>query len=302
VDIYVIDGGVRIDHSEFDEGRAHWTTFETDNSPVFLPSFDAAALYIIQDDRIGEGNIGHGTHVAGIAAGNTCGVAKAATIIAIKPFVRWNDLDVPDGTPTGLVVKAVLWVRQQAHISGRPSIINYSVEELQPEWQWRVVVRKATSNRVHFVNAAGNDNENLPARPDHDIAPDDAIYVGASDWEDKRWRATWGGSDYGPGVDLFAPGAFITSASHDNVNQFKLMSGTSMAAPHVAGLIACLISAEPNHASNNNPRVMKARVLDLAQQAMDFTGDAGPIGPHPATAAEPVTTRRLAHFPAELII
>ena len=55
------------------------------------------------------------------------------------------------------------------------------------------------------------------------------IYVGASDWEDKRWRATWGGSNYGPGIDVFAPGAFITSASHVDVNQYKLMSGTSMA-------------------------------------------------------------------------
>jgi subtilisin family serine protease len=100
-------------------------------------------------------------------------------------------------------------------------------------------VRASIASGVTYVVAAGNSNVNACTVSPADTA--EAITVAASDSNDVR--ASF--SDWGPCVDLFAPGVNIASAYGSADNAMAWMSGTSMASPHVAGLAAMVLSAHP---------------------------------------------------------
>ncbi|EUC55099.1 subtilisin-like serine protease family protein [Rhizoctonia solani AG-3 Rhs1AP] len=207
VDVYVIDTGVKIDHEEF-EGRARW-------GKTFTGGADA------------DGH-GHGTHVAGTIAGKTYGVAKNANICAVKVL---ND---SGKGKTSDIIAAMDWVIQQAEASGRPSVINMSLGGPPNLAQDRMANRVVRSG-VHCAVAAGNDSEDAsnhsPARAK------DVITVGATTIEDKLAEF----SNFGPPVKILAPGLDIISAGIASTTATRPMSGTSMATPHVAGLIAYLL-------------------------------------------------------------
>ncbi|KAF8341776.1 peptidase S8/S53 domain-containing protein [Amanita rubescens] len=278
VDIYVIDSGVSIGHDDFG-GRASWTNFENTNTfdgetpLVYVAYFKPSSLSndgIFGLRRKSDFN-GHGTHVAGIAAGKKYGVAKAARIIAIKvlgtaPWVYNFPAEMPNSS---LIVRGMRKVSQLARAawrdSRRHSILNLSIDMPLPNdyanyaQSLHQMIGSVTNAGVHVVIAKGNDNKNIQY-----TNTTDAIHVGASTIEDRRWVDSWGSSDYGRGVDLFAPGASIYSASNKDAQLSIRMSGSSMATPNVAGIIACLISAD--FRNRLTPREMKQKVLDLAER------------------------------------
>ncbi|PPQ87122.1 hypothetical protein CVT25_000941 [Psilocybe cyanescens] len=198
---------------------------------------------------------GHGTHCAGTAAGITYGVAKKANIIAVKVLS-----DAGSGSVSGIVT-GLNWVISQAEISGRPSIVSLSLGG-SASTPLDNAIAAVTAAGIHAAVAAGNSNANAanysPAR-----APS-AVTVGASTILDER--ASF--SNYGPVVDIFAPGLSVLSSwiGGTTVRRFEVLSflidksthlwlrekatnvisGTSMATPHVAGLIAYLISKDGN--------------------------------------------------------
>ncbi|KAJ9064662.1 hypothetical protein DSO57_1028023 [Entomophthora muscae] len=116
-------------------------------------------------------------------------------------------------------------------------------------------VEAAVEKGITVVVAAGNENQNA-CRTSPSSVPE-AITVGATDRNDRRADF----SNYGQCVDLFAPGVDIISTWNDG--ETESLSGTSMAAPHVAGLIAVFLSESPA-----TPKEVSKKLVKLALPEM----------------------------------
>jgi subtilisin family serine protease len=211
VRIYVIDTGVFIEHQDFG-GRA------------------SAGFSSIDDGRGSTDCNGHGTHVAGTAAGTRYGVAKGAQVVAVR--VLGCD---GSGTIAG-VIAGVDWVTANA-VS--PAVANMSLGGGASPSLDQAVARSIESGVVYAV-AAGNDNAD--ACGSSPASTPTAITVGASASDDRR---AWF-SNFGACVDLFAPGLDIVAPWYTSEVATATISGTSMATPHVAGVIARYLAANPS--------------------------------------------------------
>ncbi|KAH9485672.1 Subtilisin-like serine protease [Psilocybe cubensis] len=228
VDVYVIDTGINVAHVEF-EGRASWGKT--------VPAND------VDDD----GN-GHGTHCAGTIASKKYGVAKKANVIAVKVLGSNGSGSMSD------VVSGVVWAANQAKVKAaaaaaelastgktkhKGSVANMSLGGGKSQ-ALDDAVNKAVKGGLHFAVAAGNDNRDAcnysPA------AAANAVTVGASTLGDERAYF----SNHGECVDVFAPGLNIVSTFKGSNTAIATLSGTSMASPHTAGLLAYLLSIYPS--------------------------------------------------------
>ncbi|MCK1797105.1 S8 family peptidase [Streptomyces sp. XM4193] len=203
VTAYVIDTGVNIEHSDF-EGRA-------------THGFDA----VDGDEDADDGN-GHGTHVAGTIAGAAHGVAKKADVVAVRVLD-----DGGSGTTEG-VIAGIDWVTENA--SG-PAVANMSLGGGADE-ALDAAVQKSIDAGITYTLAAGNESSDAgqgsPARVE------DGITVASSTDADEQSDF----SNYGSVVDIYAPGSDITAPWIGGPDEVETISGTSMAAPHVAGAAA----------------------------------------------------------------
>lgn len=220
VDAYVLDTGIRHTHDEF-EGRA-------------IPG----ANFIPSEPNTVDGN-GHGTHVAGTIGGKTYGVAKKVTLIAVKVLSN-----VGGGTLEG-VIAGVEYVAAEHLLRGRKSVANMSLVSLT-SLAVNAAVDAAMHQGVTFVVAAGNNNADACEYSPAGSSP--AITVGATDYADMRAYF----SNFGSCLDIFAPGVDIMSAWIGSNTATSIMSGTSMASPHVAGAVALLLAHDPVHRSPAN--------------------------------------------------
>ncbi|MEW2524477.1 S8 family peptidase [Streptomyces sp. NPDC047071] len=207
VTVYVIDTGVRTTHSEFG-GRAR-------------SGFD-----FVDNDPIAEDGNGHGTHVAGTIAGTKYGVAKKAKIVGVRVLNNQGS-----GTLSG-VIAGIDFVTRNAR---KPAVANMSLGG-SANAQLDQAVRNSIRSGVTYSVAAGNSGQ--PASGTSPARVAEALTVGATDRGDTRPAF----SNYGLSLDLFAPGVGITSASNTNDNATATLSGTSMAAPHVAGAAALYLA------------------------------------------------------------
>jgi serine protease len=213
VHLYVIDTGIRRTHAEFG-GRVSTTS-----------GFTA-----INDGRGTNDCNGHGTHVAGTAGGTTYGVAKGAKLYAVRV------LGCDGSGSTSGVIAGVDWVTSN-HAS--PAVANMSLGG-GTSTALDDAVRNSVASGVTYAIAAGNSNANActssPARVSQ------ALTVGSSTNSDARSSF----SNFGTCVDLFAPGSGITSAWSTSNTATNTISGTSMATPHVAGVAALYLAANPS--------------------------------------------------------
>ncbi|KAF8706780.1 Peptidase inhibitor I9, partial [Rhizoctonia solani] len=224
VDVYVIDTGINIDHVEF-EGRAHWG-------------------HTAIEDGVDDDDNGHGTHCAGTIASAKYGVAKKAQVHAVKVLGSNGSGSMSD------VVAGVTWASKQAQAkaieaikefratgktSHKGSVANMSLGGSKSP-ALDTAIDTAVRNGMHFAVAAGNDNRDACSYSP--AGAELAVTVGASTIGDERAYF----SNYGKCVDIFAPGLNIKSTwIGDNTAQ-SILSGTSMASPHVAGLLAYYLS------------------------------------------------------------
>lgn len=245
VDAYVIDTGTNTKHVDF-EGRAKW------------------GKTIPQGDADEDGN-GHGTHCSGTIAGKKFGVAKKANVHAVK-VLRSNG----SGTMSD-VVKGVEWAAE-AHIKKskkgdkkfKGSVANMSLGGGSSR-TLDLAVNAAVDAGIHFAVAAGNDNADAcnysPA------AAEKAVTVGASTLADERAYF----SNYGKCTDIFAPGLNILSTWVGSEHATNTISGTSMASPHIAGLLAYYVSLVPAKDSayavaDITPKQLKATLINVATE------------------------------------
>ena len=212
--------------------------------------------------RTGSRNVtdgyGHGTHVAGtIAAGtnNATGVAGIAPGVTIMP------VKVLDASGQGYwsdFLEGVDWARTHG-----ASVVNLSLGSGLSAAQvaaFQPTFTAAWNAGVLVIAAAGNNNSSSNFYP---ASFGKVISVSATTNADVR--ASF--SNYGPKVDLAAPGAFIASTFKDGT--YRTMSGTSMATPHVAGLAALIRSLHPAYTPADVEAVMKATALDLGASGRD---------------------------------
>ncbi|PRT53923.1 Sexual differentiation process putative subtilase-type proteinase isp6 [Wickerhamiella sorbophila] len=214
--VYVLDTGVLVQHQELG-GRARWG-----NNFV--------------DSTLSDGN-GHGTHIAGLVAGSTVGVARNAQIIAVKVL---NEKRV--GSISNFV-KAIDWVLQDVRDNNRQNvIINYSAVG-DPDDTRAAAINKATNAGLLVVVAAGNNGKQVCNYGPAGEASQNSglISVMALNWTNTPASfSNWGscGSVYAPGVDVY-------SIRPDSTTSYGYMSGTSNAAGYVSGLAAYLWSLYP---------------------------------------------------------
>ncbi|AKS42526.1 S8 family serine peptidase [Wenzhouxiangella marina] len=259
---YIVDTGVRASHNDFG-GRV-------------ISGFTA-----INDGQGSNDCNGHGTHVAGTVAGSTWGVAKAARIVPVR-VLGCNG----SGTNAG-VVAGMDWVAAN-HI--KPAVANMSLGGGASTTTDNAVAGMRNAG-VTVVVAAGNENQNAcnvsPARSSA------AITVGSTTSSDARSSF----SNWGSCVDIFAPGSSITSAWYNSNSATNTISGTSMAAPHVAGVAALYLASNPNaspaqveNAIYNNGSTGKLSGLNGSPNLLAYSrfggGDDGGGNPPPSGPTE----------------
>lgn len=275
VDIYIIDTGIRRSHSEFAPASTRVAT------GYFTPGLGST------DD-----GCGHGTHVAGIAAGATYGVAKAARIIPVRVFPGGSQTICNAGTSVANVVAGVNWVADN-HTGANTAVANMSLGATNGySAALEAAVIALQADGVSVVVAAGNDGAYIDyynyATP---ACTPGTVSVGATQRNNQEAEF----SNYGDCVNIMAPGDDIKSAwptvpANPNYpvsgtgvasdNAWALLSGTSMAAPFVAGAVARLLETSRTAAPTTIANQILAKATTNAVTMVPARVSAGTQSPN----------------------
>jgi hypothetical protein len=276
VRVYVVDTGVYTSHAEFD-GRIPY------------------GFNFVSDGRGFDDCHGHGTHVAGTVAGKIYGVAKKATIIPVRV------LNCSGSGQSSDILQALYRIESDAASRGGLSVVNMSLGGPVPVGSAPTAVEtqiaRMVSRGIQVVVASGNSRMDAcgfsPARARS------AISVNASDPNDNK--ASF--SNTGSCTDLYAPGVSVASAWIGSPTNTRFASGTSMAAPHVAGAVARLMSEGRSGSfdftsflRSANPGVVSSgasgdpsSMLFIASGTSEFTATPAPTIRGSATVGETLT-------------
>jgi serine protease len=215
--IYIVDSGVRTTHTEFTNRISAGFSSVTDG-------------YGTSDCN------GHGTHVASSAAGTAYGVANLATIVPVRV------LDCDGSGQTSDVLSGLDWVASNIASTNSQAVVNMSLGG-SFDSVLNAAVRSIINLGVPVIAAAGNDARD--ACYSSPAGEPLAITVAASTSFDEQA----GYSNHGSCVDVFAPGSSITAAGIASDVSTSVKTGTSMAAPHVAGYAAVVKGMFPSASS-----------------------------------------------------
>jgi subtilisin family serine protease len=216
VTAYIIDSGIRFSHQDFG-GRA------------------VSGVDTIDGGSADDCN-SHGTHTAGTVGGTAYGVAKSVTLVAVRV------LGCDGSGPTSGVIAGVDWVTGN-HVSG-PAVANMSLGG-GTNSALDTAVRNSIADGITYTLSAGNGNvfgRGVSACNQSPARTADAITVSATNKSDAKPK--W--ANYGNCVDIFAPGVAVVSDSNGSDTATATKDGTSMAAPHVAGVAAMYLQTHPS--------------------------------------------------------
>ncbi|KNE65517.1 hypothetical protein AMAG_11135 [Allomyces macrogynus ATCC 38327] len=225
VNAYVIDTGILTTHSDF-EGRAIW-------------GYTACQGCANTDDN------GHGSHCAGTIGSKTYGVAKKTTLIAVKVLNGKGEGSDAD------VIAGIQWATKDAKARGKPAVASMSLGGDKSQ-DLNDAVEAAIADGLTFSVAAGNESQDA-CNTSPASAPN-VISVAASDKTD--YLADF--SNYGTCTDIIAPGVNIKSTWNNGGT--NTISGTSMACPHVSGVVALILADNPTF----TPAQILAKLKELA--------------------------------------
>ncbi len=243
---YIVDTGILSTHQQF-SGRV-------------LSGYTA-----ISDGNGTSDCHGHGTHVAGTVGGSTYGVAKNVSLVPIRI------LGCDGSGASSNVIAELDWILKNGK---KPAVVNMSLGG-DANTSLDSAVENLFNNGYVIVVAAGNSNTDACSTSPARVSK--AITVAATDSTDAR--ASY--SNYGSCVDIFAPGSQINSSWIGSNTATKVLNGTSMATPHVVGVVAEMLQSTPtatpqtisnnllNQASNNvvkNPSGSPNRLLYKSAQ------------------------------------
>lgn len=243
---YIVDTGILSTHQQF-SGRV-------------LSGYTA-----ISDGNGTSDCHGHGTHVAGTVGGSTYGVAKNVSLVPIRI------LGCDGSGASSNVIAGLDWILKNGK---KPAVVNMSLGG-EANASLDSAVENLFNNGYVMVVAAGNSNTDACSSSPARVSK--AITVAATDSTDTR--ASY--SNYGSCVDIFAPGSQINSSWIGSNTATKVLNGTSMATPHVVGVVAEMLQSTPtaapqtisnnllNQASNNvvkNPSGSPNRLLYKSAQ------------------------------------
>ncbi len=227
VHVYVIDTGMDVDQDEF-TGRV-------------------GEGYSSQPGGFGDDN-GHGTHVAGTVGGTRFGVAKEVVLHPVRVLRNGTGRD-------SHVIEGIEWTTDHALANGWPAVANMSLGgEVSPALD-EALCRSLAAGVAHAVAAGNASADACDGSPGRVLQ---AIGTGATSKKDRR--ATF--SNRGACVDVFAPGVDIRSAARGRGS--RVLSGTSMASPHVAGVLALCIERQPAA----GPDELKTCITDAATEGV----------------------------------
>lgn len=226
--------------------------------------FNGRAKMVWSFDGIMTDNDGHGTHTAGTAGGNVLGVASKANVWGLKAL----DQDKNGGWSSdvvGAIDQVIRFHDERKQAAGfRGSVLSMSLAASGNVASINSAIVGATRAGVHSVVAAGNAAENAclssPSSSGGTHGP--AITVGAIDIDGSR--ASF--SNYGDCVDLYAPGVAVISSWIGGPNMINSLTGTSMATPHVTGIVAYAMA---NATLAQSPALMKEWVRMTALSGQD---------------------------------
>lgn len=277
VTVYVVDSGVQASHSDFGGRVANGWSYRADSAAltsyrnsriqysanpengiapcsntydfedggaIYQRQFDPATFdgpsSVVANDFGTTDNDGHGTHVAGIVAGTLAGVAKEATIVPVRV------LDSCGAGTLTMILNGLNWILQR-HTAGNKAVVNLSLGFGTTVPSVDAVITQMINKGMVVVAASGNSGDSscgtTPAGTAGTFSVG-AVYTQNVNGAFVDREVSF--SNYGDCVDLFAPGTQIVSpwsylqvqGSTAMSTPFVTMSGTSMAAPHVSGVLA----------------------------------------------------------------
>lgn len=244
IEIAIVDTGVDLDHPD-------------------LKNRLVKGLNLIDENREPDDDNGHGTHVAGIIASETNNTEGTAGMTWYNKILPVKAMGAKGYGTTFDIARGIIWA-----VDHGADVINLSLGNYQPSNMLEEAVTYAFSKNVIMVSAAGNDGSNQPTFPS---AYPEVLSVAAIDYNGKRAKF----SNYGDYIDIAAPGVSIPSTYFNK--QYAALSGTSMAAPHVAGLAALILSANPELTNKQVMNIIRKSAIDLGEQGKDVDFGSGLI-------------------------